>query len=285
MLLCEPLVPATLKFSGLVVDSLRLLRVSVLVCPGRIALEEKEHVKLDGHVKVIDPVKELGADTVIGKVVEVAPTVIVEVGADDETVKTATPVPDKATVCGLPLALSAMDKLPLRAPLATGWNTTLAVQLCPTLSKPFKGGPVQVSVVWKSPLALIFEMERVCVPVLVIVTVCGELTLPTFRFPNDKLVGVTVTCVAEATPVPESAIVCGLPAALSVMLICPAMVPSAVGVKVTGRVQEPPPAAMVPIQLPPPASSKSPVTLVVVVVTVIAEMVRFAVPMLMIEIL
>jgi hypothetical protein len=50
----------------------------------------------------------------------------------------------------------------------------------------------------------------------------------------------------DAAPTPESAIVCGLPAALSVMVIDPNKLPEALGVKVTLIVQELPAATLVP---------------------------------------
>ena len=40
-----------------------------------------------------------------------------------------TPVPVSATVCGLPVALSAMLNVPLRVPVALGVNATLMSQL------------------------------------------------------------------------------------------------------------------------------------------------------------
>lgn len=44
------------------------------------------------------PVKLVADAAAIGKVVVVVPTTMVEVGAVDESEKTATPVPDRATV-------------------------------------------------------------------------------------------------------------------------------------------------------------------------------------------
>src|SRR5207253_11305756 len=41
----------------------------------------------------------------------------------------ATPVPLRATLCGLPAALSATLRVPLRAPVAVGLNVTLMAQL------------------------------------------------------------------------------------------------------------------------------------------------------------
>lgn len=138
MVLSEPLVPVTLKFSGFAVEPLRLLSVRVLDCPAKIVEGEKEQVKEAGQPRVILPAKLPGAAAVIGNVAEVEPTTMVDFGADEDSVNSATPVPDRTTVCGLPLALSAMESVPGRAPLAIGWNETLAEQLSPTLSKLLK---------------------------------------------------------------------------------------------------------------------------------------------------
>ena len=43
----------------------------------------------------------------------------------------AVPVPERLTVCGLPLALSVMLTAAVRLPLAAGVNVTLIVQLAP----------------------------------------------------------------------------------------------------------------------------------------------------------
>src|SRR5256885_17045266 len=41
------------------------------------------------------------------------------------------PVPDRETFCGLPEALSAMEMLAAREPVAVGLNVTVIVQLAP----------------------------------------------------------------------------------------------------------------------------------------------------------
>src|ERR1051326_4014453 len=53
------------------------------------------------------------------------------------------PVPVKLTLCGLPLALSLMFKLPVRVPVAVGANTTLAVQLAFGAKLPVNPPPDQ----------------------------------------------------------------------------------------------------------------------------------------------
>ena len=62
--------------------------------------------------------------------------------------------------------MSLIERVPARAPDATGEKVTLAVQLWPTL-RVFE---VQVFVDEKSPLALMPVKVKVCVPVFVIVT-------------------------------------------------------------------------------------------------------------------
>lgn len=95
---CDPLVPFTLKLRGFVVEVLRSLRVSVLVCPGKIVSGSKSQVTPDEQVNVMLLVKSLGAEADTLNVVELLPMSTVFVGPADVTVKTATPVPDRATV-------------------------------------------------------------------------------------------------------------------------------------------------------------------------------------------
>ena len=45
------------------------------------------------------------------------------------------PVPEKLTVCGLPLALSVMLTAAVRLPLAAGVKVTLIVQLAPAATE------------------------------------------------------------------------------------------------------------------------------------------------------
>jgi hypothetical protein len=83
-------------------------------------------------------------------------------------------VPLRLTVCGLPLALSVMLSVPVREPVAVGVKVTLIVQvaLAATL--------VPQLLVWaKSPLAAMLEMLNAPVPLLVSVSVCAALVVPT----------------------------------------------------------------------------------------------------------
>ena len=74
-------------------------------------------------------------------------------------------------------------------------------------------------------------MLNAAFPVLLRVTLCATLVVPTFWLPNVRLVGETL--VPAAAPVPVRLTVCGLPAALSEILTVAVRVPAAVGVNVT----------------------------------------------------
>ncbi len=90
-------------------------------------------------------------------------------------------------------------------------------------------------------------MVSVAVPLLVSVTVCAALVVPTCWLLKVRLVLERVTAGAVgATPVPVRLTLCGLPAALSVIDSVPVRVPVAVGVKVTLMVQLAPAATEAP---------------------------------------
>ena len=88
--------------------------------------------------------------------------------------------------------------------------------------------------------AVIPTMNNVALPVLLRVTVCDALVLPTaWGATNVTLAGERLA-MGAVTPVPVSEIVCGLLEALSVKLTEPSALPAVVGVNVTLRVQIPP---------------------------------------------
>jgi hypothetical protein len=160
------------------------------------------------------------------------------------------PVPERLTVCGLPLALSVMLTEAVRLPLADGVNVTLIGQLPPAAAEL-----PQVLVSEKSlafvPVTVMLVMLKAALPVLLRVTVCAALVIPTGWLPKPRLVGKRLTTGAvpvEAVdvPVPERLTVCGLPLALSVMLTEAVRVPLAGGVKVTLIVQWAPAATELP---------------------------------------
>lgn len=99
--------------------------------------------------------------------------------------------------------------------------------------------PQVVAVIWKEQLVCVCKpMELMVsgpVPVLVTLTVWGALVEPQRTVPKLILVGDRVT--AGAVPVPVKAMVCGEPAALSVITMLAVRVPVAVGLKTTVNVQ------------------------------------------------
>jgi hypothetical protein len=93
-------------------------------------------------------------------------------------------VPERLTVCGLPLALSAMFSVPVAGLLggsrAVGVKITLIVHAAPAAM------PVPQVLVWVKTALLMEIPEKVkaAVPVLETVTACGALATPT---PVEKL--------------------------------------------------------------------------------------------------
>ena len=102
------------------------------------------------------------------------PTVTVPRFKEDGVSLIAVPVPTRATICGLPGALSLNVKLPWREPFAVGVKVTLTAQLAPANTV----APQVLLEIAKSPLAAILEMFSVAVPVLVHVTLFGLLVTP-----------------------------------------------------------------------------------------------------------
>src|SRR5271167_1081524 len=149
-----------------------------------------------------------------------------------------TPVPLNATVCGLPVALSAMFNVAVRAPFAPGVNSTLIVQLAPAASVPVAlhippelGSGTEKSSASSPPIVNPLKLT-VAVLVFFTVTLSGALVVVSACEPNARLLGVTVTVAVPGVPVPVKVTVCGLPVALSVNVIVPVRVPVAVGLNV-----------------------------------------------------
>jgi hypothetical protein len=109
------------------------------------------------------------------------------------------PLPIKATVCGLPIALSATEMLAVRVPAATGLNVTAILQLAAAARVE-----AQVLVSLKSPalvpVMLIPEIFKMALPTLVKVIVDGELGEPTAVEPNVTDVGENETTGDEPLP-------------------------------------------------------------------------------------
>jgi hypothetical protein len=166
----------------------------------------------------------------------------------------AAPVPVKLTVWVAGLALSVIVKAPLLEPAAVGVKVTLRVQLA--LAATLEP---QVLVWEKSPLAVMLVMLRVALPVLLSVTLCALLLVPTACAGKVNEARERLTC--GALPVPVSAMAIGSLSVLAFMVTAPVRVPTASGVKVTLRVQLAPAARLALHVL---VSEKSPLTVMLV---------------------
>lgn len=181
---------------------------------------------------------------------EVDPSAVeakVRVVGESETVNVAAaPVPESATFCGDPVALSATERLAVNVPVAAGLNSTESVQLAAAarvvpqvfaeIRKDVGLVPVRVSEV------------RVTVPVLVFftVTVCAAVVDPSAVEAKDSVVGETVTMSVEDVPVPVNATVCGEPVTLSATERLAVSGPAAAGLNSMETVQLEPPTREVP---------------------------------------
>lgn len=93
----------------------------------------------------------------------------------DKLTAAAVPVPDRATVCGLPVALSVTVIVPGWLPVAVGVNITVMEQLAPAATE------VPQVLVWVyGALAAILVMLSAAVPELVSVMACAALVVFTF---------------------------------------------------------------------------------------------------------
>src|SRR5437870_2494121 len=150
------------------------------------------------------------------------------------------PVPARDTDCGLPTASSVMFTAAARAPGAAGVKLTLIVQLAPGATEPAPLGQVLPAAKAKSaacaPVMVMPVRFSGAPPLLVSVTFCAALVVPTRCLPNALLVAESVA-VGGVTPVPVSDTDCGLPAASSGMCTEAARAPVAAGVKLTLIVQ------------------------------------------------
>jgi hypothetical protein len=114
--------------------------------------------------------------------------------------------------------------------------------------------PVHMSSLVEKSLAFVpamaaLEIIKLAVPVLVTVTVWAALVVLKVWSGKSMTLGERFTAgvpTVEVTPVPVRPTVCGLPAALSVIVIKPVLVPVAVGVNVTLIMQ------LLPPGIPPP---------------------------------
>lgn len=153
-----------------------------------------------------------------------------EAGETVSAMEELAPVPAKVTVSGVEELLLVMDHVAERVPEAVGEKTRFAVQLAEAASVE----PQVVEEIAKSPVLIPETPAALSVTELdvlfVTVMAWALLVPPTRMLPKDKLDGEAVT-LPEATPTPERATSCGLPAALSVKAREAVRVPAAVGLK------------------------------------------------------
>jgi hypothetical protein len=137
------------------------------------------------------------------------------------------------------LVLSVMVNVAVRLKGAVGEKVTLRVQLLPAATEPPQLLDWAKSPEFAPDSATL--KVKVAFPVLLRVTVCAALDVPTFWLLKVRLVAETAAMGARAVPVRLT--VCGLPAALSAILTEAVRVTeekAAVGANVTLMVQLPP---------------------------------------------
>jgi hypothetical protein len=198
------------------------------------------------HVIVTGPVKPPRAPIVM--VTLAAVPAVVEAVEGRLRLKSK-PVPLKAVVCGVPVALSAIESVPVRGlfDVPLGAKLTLMAQVAFTATLT----PLHVLVCVKSLDTLIpwAPNVRVAVPVFVTVTVCAALVVVTsWPLKVKGVAGESVTVGVPAVPVPLRTTPCGLLAALSLIeRLTGPRAPAALGVKVTLMIHELPGAIVAPL--------------------------------------
>jgi hypothetical protein len=133
------------------------------------------------------------------------------------------------------LLLSVIFKLAVRFPAAVGVNVTLTVQL-PFAANELAHVLVSAKSPGLAPVKAIPLIAKAAFPVLLRVKDWVALVVPRFWLAKVRLE--VVMPATGPLPVPLKFMVCGLPAALSVMLTTAVRLPIPAGVKVTLMVQE-----------------------------------------------
>jgi len=135
--------------------------------------------------------------------------------------KSSVPVPESATVRGLPAPLSVIVNMAVLEPSVCGWKATLIVQLVRGARVPPELGHAPVpadrlnSPLFAPLIAMLVILSSVVSALLVIITVAGLPTLPTNELPKERPDSERLT---SETPIPDSGTLWGLPAALSAMV-------------------------------------------------------------------
>jgi hypothetical protein len=143
----------------------------------------------------------------------------------------AVPVPVKLKECGLPLALSVMVRVALRAPSPDGVKVTLTVTLPPAGTLMGNVDGLMLNSVALAPDKVALDTVSVPLPVLVTVTV-SVFDVFTGWLPKLTDAGVELK-LGAVVPVPVRINACGLPLALSDIVRVALRAPSPAGVKVT----------------------------------------------------
>jgi len=161
-----------------------------------------------------------------------AVNVVIVVG---ETTTGVPPDPVSVIVCGLPGALSVTDSVAVRVPLAIGVNVTFSAQVFPVGAAFRVLGAVGHVVVTPNSLgsAPVMFADVICNGTfcsLVNVTDFAALVLPTNCVANESEPGDRST---PANALPLSATDCGVPGALSLILMLPGCEPVVVAVRST----------------------------------------------------
>src|SRR5581483_4608062 len=151
-------------------------------------------------------------------------------GSGAAVIAGATPVPLSGTEWGLPAALSLIRSDAERFPVTDGVKVTSIVTLAPVVIdsgsvpalNPKSGGLL--------PARSIADITSWAAPSLVMVICLAVVVVPTNWCPKARIVGEIPK--AGAVPVPDSGMLCGFPAALSVMTRLADRWPSAVGANV-----------------------------------------------------
>ena len=181
------------------------------------------------------------------------------------------PVPVSAMLCGDPEALSVIEMAAVSDPPAVGSKSPVIVQVPPAATL-VPHVFVNANEVAFAPVTPMLVIDNATPPVLVSVTDCVAVAVPTGDEPNERLVADRVT--AGPTPVPLNAIVCGEFPALSMIVIAAVRAPTVVGAKWPWSVQLAP-AASVAEQLFPNGNEDA-----FAPVTVILAMFNVALPVL-----
>ena len=140
------------------------------------------------------------------------------------------PVPERATLCGLPGALSLTLTFALRLPVAVGLKLAVIVHVAFTASDAGQSFDCAKSLGFV-PVSVTPLIVSGAVPLFRSVEVCAALVEPTICEPKARLAGVNAT--PEAVPVPVRSTLCGLPGALSVTATLALRLPVAVGANAT----------------------------------------------------